>query len=201
MNRFISYASTNNSTQQKLRNESSSNMYVSGDEKKSDSPCDDITSKRHPGKISNISIVSLDAESHIISHQQTNPQQASSGDERESEVDDDDLSGPDLKQGLSHGKEYAIVGPNAWAVLSSRFGFDYNLERPIKILPNGKAAVEVYLKPGSAGSTLKLVILPLGGQWDLPKDIRYKEDISNESSPMNDLVSTLNINYFGLLFS
>lgn len=74
------------------------------------------------------------------------------------------FSGVGIRPGLRHGKDYALVGSNAWKVLQ-RFGYDLAISRPVIDLVDGKHAVEVY--PRSSGGINSFVTLPLSGRWEL----------------------------------
>lgn len=168
MNNFLTYASSPHSSQEQCEADVGVGM-TSADEKKCDSSGDDYEDEsdpKHPGKICNLPLLSPDLQTEMQQNSTYN-----------------------LKQGLSHGKDYAVVGPNSWKVLSERFGFDYDLARSIKILSNEKAAVEIYPKQVIVGNTVRIVTLPLGGQWDIPKDIRNRDEVPVEY-PSNDLVGT-----------
>lgn len=171
MNKFLKYASSSHYEQPQF--EANQSMVICTDEKKNDSTSefDDENTSEHPGKIRNKSLLSISTH---------HPPKNNYG---------SGLNAPEsrLKPGLAHGKDYALVGPSSWKILSKFFGYDYKLDRSIKILSNQKAAVEIYLKNVHAtGTAGRLVILPLGGQWDIPNDIRNRNELMDDYK-LNDL--------------
>ena len=181
MNNFLTYASFSESATQLQYDKNSkirTSPVSSADEKKSDSSYIDGISN-HPGKIYNYQLI----DSNLL-QSQCNTFTTSANEV----CGEANISCTYLKQGLSYGREYAIVGPSSWSVLSQCFGFDYILARPIKILPDERAAVEVYAQD-YVGPGMRLVMLPLGGQWYIPNEIRQRNEIPDELPLLtNDLV-------------
>jgi len=98
-----------------------------------------------------------------------------------SSLDGDIFWGVALKLGLRHGKDYALVGSNAWKVLSG-YGFDIAISRPVVKLQDGYA-VEVYQRKRSMGFTF--VSLPLSGRWELGSS----SDMIDDSESIPDVSS------------
>lgn len=87
------------------------------------------------------------------------------------------FSGVAIRVGLRHGKEYALVGCNAWKVLQ-KFGYDFAIPRPVVSLSSsGGYAVEVYSRKENGGGmgAMSLVILPLSGRWELLGSQKQKQ--------------------------
>lgn len=78
-----------------------------------------------------------------------------------------------LKPGLLHEKEYFLVGPHVWTVLSSKFGYDYALPRKI-------------VKSTHFESQLGVQVYPDGSQMPIavPATGRYSYEISTETAPL-----------------
>jgi len=123
-----------------------------------------------------------------------------------------------LKSGLQHGKDYALVGPHVWKILSSH-GCDVEIPLPVvRVGDDGSFAVEVYSRKERKMDTYSselipccpaLVVLPLGARWTLQQQSRWeesKEMAFEHTSTYDDLVSfitlgnkTISVGYHKLL--
>lgn len=102
------------------------------------------------------------------------------------------LDTPPLKPGLVLGKDYYLIGPHAWTVLSLKFGFDYALPRKCIYSTTAESKIVVMVYPHN---TWMAVHVPASGRFS------YEPSTGASAAPLvandddddqekNDLVST-----------
>ena len=94
----------------------------------------------------------------------------------------------ELKSGLQHQVDYFLVGPNAWTLLSSKFGYDYSLPRPCIPVQTTESRMGVQVYPDQVGT---YVPVPASGHFSYgasPPVVADDTDISETAQADDDLV-------------
>lgn len=93
-----------------------------------------------------------------------------------------------LKPGLKHEEDYFLIGPHAWAILCSKFGYDYALPRKVIVMPSAESRLGVQVTP-------ELVPLPPSGRFSYEGGastaapvVADDTDLSEGGGEHNDLV-------------